>query len=311
MKFKILFLSLLLSFSVQASIPTEEGLLRNLNNPEVKSGQTIIRFKVKGQDETKPEAYYKITLSSENPNAVQVLQQKFSSVQMLPNQVKDMKLEMDLLARLRREKPSEKNLFYSVLIFLAFNRPQGMENLIEKSGGTIVRTKSLVNEEKMRLLRNYRSYLTNSKSKGEADSPLNPSDAREKQRTQDLFRSNTLKSSPNVKLTKIGSEFLWHADWKTMQAFFTNEERRLRIVEFSNSETNIKAELDQYAILNGMNEFPRSMLIQAKDASIYRIQVIGVETKATGEKQLPAKFEEMKKFFTDATQKEEADQFLF
>lgn len=308
----IFFLALAISFSTSsmAAIPTEEGLLKNLNNPAPQNGQTIVKLKVTKMDESKSESFYRLTFSNENPNALQLLQQKFASAQMSATQLRNQKIEMDLFSKIKRDAISEASVFYSTLGFLLFNKGLGLEIIVEKSGGSVIKTKSQYNEEKMRLLRQYKSYLATTKSKTMNDSPLNPPDPKEKQRVQDLFRSNSLRTSPNVKLTKMGSEFVWHADWKNVHGYFSNEERRLRVLDVSAMDTSVKIELDQYGILNGVNEFPKNMALASRDGVVYRIQVLGVESRASKEKPLTTKFEEAKKNL-DPNNKEETEVFLF
>lgn len=300
-----------ISLAVSAAIPTEEGLLKNLNNSAAQVGQTIIRFKVTTSDESKGDTYYRVTLSNENPNAVQILQQKYSGAQMSAVQLKDVKYEADLFARVKRDMVNERTVFYSTLGFLIFNKGIGLESVIEKTGGSVLKTRAQYNDDKMRLLRQYKGYLANSKSKGDADSPLNPQDPKEKQRVQELFRSNSLRPSPNVKLAKMGASFMWHADWKNVHGYFTNEERRLRILEIVSSDSPLKLELDQYGILNGINEFPKSMAIQTKEGLIYKIQVLGVESKSVKEKPILTKYDELRKIMETNPNKEETEVFLF
>lgn len=300
-----------ISLAVSAAIPTEEGLLKNLNNSAAQVGQTIIRFKVTTSDESKGDTYYRVTLSNENPNAVQILQQKYSGAQMSAVQLKDVKYEADLFARVKRDMVNERTVFYSTLGFLIFNKGIGLESVIEKTGGSVLKTRAQYNDDKMRLLRQYKGYLANSKSKGDADSPLNPQEPKEKQRVQELFRSNSLRPSPNVKLAKMGASFMWHADWKNVHGYFTNEERRLRILEIVSSDSPLKLELDQYGILNGINEFPKSMAIQTKEGLIYKIQVLGVESKSVKEKPILTKYDELRKIMETNPNKEETEVFLF
>lgn len=301
----------LISFQIFAAIPTEEGLLKNLNNANPQSGQTIVRLKVSSSDETKGESYYRLTFSNENPNAIQVLQQKFSSAQMSATQLKDVKYESDLFARIKRESVNDKSSFYSVMGFLIFNKGLGIESLIEKTGGSVLRTRSQYNEEKLKLLRQYKSYLASSKSRSDQESPLNPQDPKEKQRVQELFRTNSLRPSPNVKLAKMGPVFMWHADWKNVHGYFSNEERRLRILEITTTDNPLKIEVEQYGILNGINEFPKSMALQTKDGTVYRIQVLGVESRGNKEKPILSKYEELRKFIETNANKEDTEVFLF
>lgn len=67
-------------------------------------------------------------------------------------------------------------------MMLTTNRSQGVEVFLEKNGVSVVKNKTILNEDKMKLLRAYRTHLVNSKGKGDAGSPLNPEDPKIKEK---------------------------------------------------------------------------------------------------------------------------------
>lgn len=232
MKKQYLLLTFLLAFqSVLAAIPTEEGLLQNLNNQALTGNVVTVKMALKQENRNE---YLKFIFLLDRPNIISLVQITYGDSQMQSTQIRDIKVIQDLNSKLAQEKLPERNLFYGTLLMLATNKPSGVEVFLKKNGVEITKNKSLMNEEKMKLLRSYKTYLTQNKSKGEADSPLAPTDPEEKNKVISLFKSNTYTQTKNIELVKDGSDFLWKADWKSVQALFSNEERRLKKITYKN-----------------------------------------------------------------------------
>lgn len=290
-KFLIVFM---ISFSAHASVPTEEGLLRNLNNADLPGQFVTVKTMVQSLTETDKTDYIKFQISVDGPNNVGLLQTTYTNGQMLNSQIKGVKYIPDLLSQIKREKTPEKSLFYSVLMMLTTNRSQGMEAFLEKNGVAVVKNKNILNEDKIKLLRAYRSHLVNNKGKGDAGSPLNPEDPKNKEKVLDLFRSNTFKRAKNIELVKKDNEFMWKVDWKSAQGFFSNEERQFRAIDYNTADSQIKIEAGSYLLFNGTNELPKFMNVKDSSGQLYKIQTLGLDVKRT-DKRLAESYEELKK----------------
>jgi hypothetical protein len=293
-KFLQALLILTISMTAHASVPTEEGLLKNLNNADLPGQYINLKMMVQSLMETDKVEYVKLQLSLENPNVVGLLQTTYSNGQMQASQIKSVKYFPDLLAQIRREKTPERSLFYSVLMMLTTNRSQGMEAFLEKNGVNVVKNKTILNEDKMRLLRAYRSHLVNNKTRGDAGSPLNPEDPKNKERVLDLFRSNTFRRAKNVELVKKDNEFMWKVDWKSAQGYFSNEERQFRSIDYNTADAQIKIEASSYLLFNGTNELPKFMNIKDSTGQLYKVQTLGLDIKRA-DKKLIESYEELKK----------------
>ena len=322
MKRVISFLILILSFSAIASVPTEEGLLKNLNNAGIPGNLITIKAMAQsagggqvGSVGTEIEAnktdYYKFVISLENPKSVGLLQVAYSNGQMLASQIRDVKYVPDLLAAIKKEKTIERGLFYSVMMMLATNNSQGVELFLEKGGVQVVKNKNILNEEKMKLLRTYRTYLATIKGKGEASSPLNPTDPQNKAKIIELFRANTFERSKNIELVKLENEFVWKVDWKSTKAYFSNEERRLRILDYTVADTTVKLEANDYVLFNGTNELPKMITFKDSRGMISKLQILSLDTKNNREKKLNERFDEAKKSIPATTGVEANYSFLF
>ena len=170
------------SFQAMASVPTEEGLLKNLNNADLTGKFITIKMMMQNLAEQEKSEYLKIIMSLENPNSISVMQIVYTNSQMQAAQAKSVKYIPDLLSQIRKEKNQERSMFYSVLMMLATNRSAGMETFLEKNGVSIVKNRSILNEDKMKLLKAYRSHLIKNKGRGDAGSPLNPEDPKNKEK---------------------------------------------------------------------------------------------------------------------------------
>lgn len=321
MKIIIAIFSLTISLTVHTAVPTEEGLLKNVNNAGIPGNLITIKAMVQNSSPSIGEVtgieaiaksdFFKFIISLENPNVMSLFQVHYSNGQMLNTQTKDVKYIPDLLLAIKKEKNQEKGMFYSALMMLATNQAQGMEAFLEKNGVQIVRNKNILNEEKMKLLRTYRTYLANNKGKGDANSPLNPADPQNKAKVLELFRANTFQRSKNIELTKIENEFMWLADWKSVKGYFSNEERRLRILENTTNEGTIRLEARDYILFNGTNELPKYITFKDGKGAVTTIQILGLDTKSNREKKLSERYEEARKIVPTAKIGETSYSFLF
>lgn len=292
----------LFSTQLLAAVPTEEGLLKNLNNAGIPGNLITIKAMVQGPevDGAKTD-YYRFQISLENPAVVSLLQVAYSNGQMLNSQMKDVKYIPDMVSAIKRDKSVERGLFYAALMMLATNKSNGMEAFLEKNGIQIVRNKNILNEEKMKLLRAYRTYLANNKGKGDANSPLNPPDPANKAKVVELFRANTFDRAKNIELTKIENEFVWKVDWKSTQGYFTNEDRRLRRLDYVNGDLNVRLDATEYILFNGTNELPKFIFMKDSKGLSSKMQILGLDTKTNREKKLAERYDELKKALTSPT----------
>jgi hypothetical protein len=309
MKIMAFLMTMLLMVSLHASVPTEEGLLRNLNNADIPGDFIIVKAMIKsttpslaapssGVNEAESGVkadFYKFIISKENANNISLFQIAYSSSQMLNSQIRDVKYIPNLLSAIKKEKSYEKSLFYGIYMMLTTNQPEGMEAFLEKSGVQVVKNKNVLNEEKMKLLKAYRVYLANNRGKSDLVSPLNPTDPQNKARVLELFRSNTFTRAKNVELVKLENEFAWKIDWKNAVGYFTNEERRFRMAEYNTGVGIVKIEASDYVLFNGVNELPKIMTIKDLKGNITSIQVISLDIKKNIDKKLTEQYEEAKK----------------
>lgn len=297
------------SMPVYSSVPTEEGLLKNLNNADLPGQFITVKMMVQSLTEADKSEYLKLQLAIDG-NTIGLLQTAYTNGQMMNSQIKNVKYFPDLLSAIKREKSPERSMFYAVLMMLTTNRSQGVEAFLEKNGVSVIKNKTILNEEKLKLLRAYRAHLINNKGKGDAGSPLNPDDPKTKERVLELFRSNTFKRAKNIELVKKDNEFMWKVDWKSAQGFFSNEERHFRALDYATADAQIKIEANSYLLFNGTNELPKFLNIKDTAGQLYKVQTLGLDIKRA-DKRLVDSYEELKKAPTLPAEQADAYSFLF
>lgn len=297
------------SMPVYSSVPTEEGLLRNLNNADLPGQFITVKMMVQSLSEADKSEYLKLQLALDGNN-VGLLQTVYSNAQMMNSQIKSVKYFPDLLAAIKKEKSPEKSMFYGILMMLTTNKSQGVEAFLEKNGVSVVKNKTILNEDKLKLLRAYRSHLVNNKGRGDAGSPLNPDDPKTKERVLELFRSNTFKRAKNIELVKKDNEFMWKVDWKSAQGFFSNEERQFRALDYATPDAQVKIEANNYLLFNGTNELPKFLNVKDTAGHLYKVQTLGLDIKRA-DKRLTESYEELKKAPVQPVEQSDIYSFIF
>lgn len=309
---KLILMFILLVNQSWAAIPRDEGLLRNPNNQPIAGQQVTLKAEVKKVSEADSAEridHYKFVFVIDEK--ISLLQINYTNSQMLGSQIQDVKFIPDVEEAIRKDRTPERGMFYGVLSMLATNKAEPVEAFVERTGSSIIKNKALMNEEKMKLIRSYRNYLLTTKGKGEATSPLNPQDPTEKAKVVEVFKSNTFDRSKNIELVKEGNEFLWKADWKTVVGYFTNEERRLKTLMYSDVVAKAQIDASDYAMLNNVNEFPRNIFLKDSNGDTYKLSFYFQEVKKTQDKKLSDRLEEAKKLMTKSIDPKDLFSFIF
>jgi len=263
--FKLFFGIITLSISQLsfASIPTDEALLKNHING-APNNVTILKWvaskESSGQKADDGNEYVRFVLVKQDK--IGLLQTVFSNAQMLPSQIKSEKWIPDIATQIKKEKNSDRAFFHALCSMLVQNRNEELALVLEKMGQSITPRSALVNEEKMKLLRSYRSYLATNRGRGEEGSPLNPSDKNEKVAVLNLFKSPSVKKSKNVQLEKVRDEFFWKVDYKPVALWFENESRYFRSLKYDLPEGQVEIEAKQFLSFNSTNLFPKTLKVK-------------------------------------------------
>ena len=307
---KILLMASLLILSSKialASVPSEEGLLRNLNNQELAGSNVSLKFSIQPLDDSAPAEFMRVYFQQESESNVGMLQVLYSNAQMLNSQITNIRYVPNVIGSARIDKNMERSLFDSTMLMLSLNNPYGFKVTMAKAGVQIANDKDVLNEDKMNLLKEYRTYLVNNKGRSDVGSPFNTDDAKAKGKNIELFKSNTFKRAENIELAKKNNEFMWKVDWKSTQAFFSNEQREFRVLEYVAGDISFKIDATSYLAFNGVNSFPKFLNVKEGTGKIVKMQTLSQEVRKT-DKKLKDLYQEYK---AHASEKASNYSFLF
>lgn len=271
-------LALVLTTNLFAAVPTEEGLLKNASNEKIDQPYVAVTFAISKLGEDKPQEFYKYIYKVASPNDISLTVFKYSNALMQDAQLLSSVSFPNLLGEIKRNSKNDAALFNAVMLMLATNQPGGVEVFLAKHGVSVVDNSKMINTDKMALLAKYKDFLQKNPGRSDAGSPLNPEDAKQREKAVELFRENTYKRAPNIELARRENQFYWKADWKNTQMFFSNETREFRIAEFTEGDQVFKLQAQNYVSLNRKNTLPKMMNIKDSQNQYAKIEILGQDT---------------------------------
>lgn len=271
-------LVLMFSASLMAAVPTEEGLLKNASNEKIDQPYIAVTFAISKLGEDKPQEFYKYIYRVATVNDISLTVFKYSNALMQDAQLLSSVTYPNVLTEIKRNSKNDAGLFNAIMLMLATNQPGGVEAFLAKHGVGIVDNSRMINADKMALLTKYKDFLQKNPGRSDAGSPLNPEDAKQRDKAVELFRENTYKRAPNVELTRRENQFYWRADWKNTQMFFSNETREFRIAEFTEGDQVFKIQAQNYVSLNRKNTIPKMMNIKDSQNQYSKVEILGQDT---------------------------------
>lgn len=292
---------------VWAYTPTPESLFRNASNPPPTGTVAILKVQVSEEVNststtlTNTDAinnhrdfFLNIVIhsSSIGKGDADLLQEIYSSPKMTADSLLASIHTDKFVERLKNKLPDKileqsplQNLFYSTLFYLTSNRADIIGTFLMNNATSFPFNSSLINKEKVALLKNYLQYLTeiknNPASKKGITSPLSPVNPEEKRKVQAILNQNIFYPSDSVTLVKEGEKFYWKLVLNNFEAFFTNEEHNLTELVFdqpNNSVTNnIEFNWGEYSLLDGTHELPSKMQIKINQKRIFNLKLLSID----------------------------------
>lgn len=285
-KYKKIFLILVMSLSVNANIPTTEGLFRNGSNADVSASLIVVKFLIEKEisdealnlapdasaakeevvftEKNQKPVYVKFLISLAPNDRVQLIQVSYSSGKMLDSQIIDVRYYSNLIDKI--VKTDKKTaLFYSLLSSLALNRSDELDSFLKLNSKNYKSNDELVDPEKKALYSKYKRFLNLTKEdeslKESMDNPYRPQDPDIAKVVNKVKASPYMKRDENVSLVKENNQFFWKVSLDTMEAFFENDNLHLEKLSYGKVDKDLRVTLDDYILFNGNHEMPKHIKI--------------------------------------------------
>jgi hypothetical protein len=287
MKILVLFL-ILVSFKSFA-MPTAEGLFRNANNKDLAGNLIVItamaeRIEGKRDDSSELEnekiqipVYYKWLLSLEREKIIDLIQVSYNDAQMKEQQVVATRYLPELSKVVALDNSLERSLFYGLLGVFTLNSSRLITPVFTKHAQGFVSNQELMSRDKVHLYKQYKNYLENRQQVDEeANSPLKPEDPEKAKIVEEILTSPMYRDAENVKLERINGKLMWVVDFKNLTAKFSNEDHRLRRLEYQSPMGDIDIRTDEFILFNGSHELPKTMIYKDLAGKRWRLRFLGL-----------------------------------
>ena len=278
--------------SSYASVPTVEGLLRNPSNGDITQKTAVVRFSIERKSEAiisevddvnlskKTTHYVKYIFDTNLRTRVRAIQAVYKTKEMRADDLVSVRYFSDLAdEKLLREN----RLFLAVLSSLTLNRSEELMNYLKGISKDVKYNKESYDEEKKRLMTNYKSYLVDKKEDSETEkmNPLKPELLEEKERVSEVMRRPLFVRSGATKLKKKNKEFYWEVILDNFQGEFENENLKVRKMEFNNLSSIDQFTFENFLLIDGIHSFPKriSMTLLDKKYKIEVLRMIHIESK--------------------------------
>ncbi len=277
--FTILF-SVIYSLTSYCYVPTLDSLLRNGNNEDIDQNTVIANLTITEKSNEPSEGiktyYSKFVISNLKENYSNITQLNFEKdftnssmrqMQTIPSAgVKNIFVTNENL---------DGEIFYGLLEFLLLNKSTRILTLLRKHDTSLKTNKELINQNKLVLLKKYKSFLEAQKEdeeNQELKNPLKPQLEEEKKAVAEIMRSPMILPDENIQRIKIGDEFNFIIDKENM---FFKFDKNHRIKEF-NFRTLYGGEIEivfgRFVAFSNSLEFPEFIRFKSSSGRNYEIR---------------------------------------
>lgn len=300
MKLLISMLLISFSFGAFAAIPTAEGLFRNGNNKEIEGNLVVLTFIIEEHlnkkllenakisettekveknllTETMKPRYFKIIYGLESEDRIESILVEYDSPKLSAASVKDVKYFSNILEKINSDQYLEREIFYSVLNVIALNDSRAMSKLLNKYNTNYNNNEKLLNEEKFKLLTDYKKYLQTIKDdetlKEKLENPLKPEDPEKIEVVKELMKAPLYKRDETISLVRDNTDFYWKMELENTSARFDSEKYRMNEFLHTNGGSTVKINMGEYILFNGIHELPKFIFFKDLLERIFKIQV--------------------------------------
>ncbi|RLA65054.1 MAG: hypothetical protein DRQ88_02650 [Epsilonproteobacteria bacterium] len=276
---KLIFL-MLFSISLQAAVPTMEGLFRNGENKDLGGNFIILKMMVEEQglsdDLEKKISYLKFYFSVKENNQIEFLQIHFPDGEMKKNSATHLYYAHDLMWNLKKEKEGEKILFYSIIAMVGLNDSRPISYYLKKQSGEYKTNKNVMNQEKIKLLKKYKDYLITKKEDKEsiAISPLSPEDEEQKAEVKKILAAPLYVQGENIILIRKENQFFWQLKLSNVHALFSNDTHFIRELTVQTVKGPMVGIFGEFHAFNGSHSLPKEILIKDRQDKSYKIKML-------------------------------------
>lgn len=280
-----------LTINAMAAVPTAEGLLRNPNNNDVTGNLILLNMSIThkktpvliDENAQRPQGetslgYYKILLNNEDRKSGEIIQGQYYNSSFSDKEIARLETFRNIVATEQKDQVIERELFYSLIMMFALNDSKMIGNFLKKYSPDFKLNSEMLNREKLRMLDEYKKYLTMIKAdpslKDHVKSPLAKEGEDEQKRIKELMDAPTYVENKSVELAKVGDKFFWKVRFDNGEISFSNEEHQLQEMHLNINGKKIAVYALEYLLFDGQHEMPKKIKIETSEGHSFDVNVL-------------------------------------
>ncbi len=297
-------ITILYSFAVLATSPTEEGLFRNGDNPEIKGNLIAYRIHLHYEKITEPEEvppqvedkkiqetpkqtaikepektevdnYVKVIITNHGNNYLQYLFLYYDKPDFNKDHLIHIRLVQNTRQLLDPQKSSEfSRITIGLLQMFTLNRSDEIVPSIKAIEPEFKLNKEIINKEKEALYTRYKNYLKQIKENPELketlENPRSPEDPEKKLSVNKLISQPMYQPSSSIKLTKLDNKYLWTLTLPNLQATFTQQHLFLKSM-IMRGQHSYQIDVEDFVLFDNIHLLPPTFMIRRNDNETLQI----------------------------------------
>tara|TARA_R110000868_G_scaffold100129_7_gene275479 strand:- start:4130 stop:5155 length:1026 start_codon:yes stop_codon:yes gene_type:complete len=292
----LIFLLMIFTSTLAQATPTAEGLFRNVSNKEPTGNLIVVTAMIEEmsaldaqpkpaplteeaallQPIVKKPIYYKWLMSLERENSVDLIQVSYTNSQLKEDQIQHVKYFPEITKVISNDNSLERSMYYSLMNMLVLNESKTFKSVLGKYAQGFLSNKDLMAKEKISLYKKYKEYLEKRQSDESLISPLDPVDPEQAAQVKEIMAAPMYKDAGNVELVRVDNELAWKVDLKSLYAIFSNEDHRLRKIEYQSPLGDLRVIADEYVLFDGAHELPKTIIFKDMSGKSWRIRYLGL-----------------------------------
>lgn len=261
-------------------VPTLDSLLRNGNNEDINQNTVIANLTIT-EKPTKPteqiKTYYsKFVISNFRETYSNIIQLNFER-DFTNSSMREMKVIASNGVKnvFTANENLDGEIFYGLFEFLVLNKSKRLLSVLRKYDPGLKTNKELINQDKLTLLKRYKTYLEAQKEdedNQDLKNPLKPQTEEEQKSVSEIMKQAMILPDENIKRIKIGDEFYFIIDKENM---FLKFDKNHRIKEFNFRNLyggEIEIVFGRFVAFSNSLEFPEFIRIKSSTGRNYEIR---------------------------------------
>ncbi len=261
-------------------VPTLDSLLRNGNNEDINQNTVIANLTIT-EKPTEPteqiKTYYsKFVISNFRETYSNIIQLNFER-DFTNSSMREMKVIASNGVKnvFTANENLDGEMFYGLLEFLVLNKSKRLLSVLRKYDPGLKDNKELINQDKLTLLKRYKTYLEAQKEdedNQDLKNPLKPQTEEEQKSVSEIMKQAMILPDENIKRIKIGDEFYFIVDKENM---FLKFDKNHRIKEFNFRNLyggEIEIVFGRFVAFSNALEFPEFIRIKSSSGRNYEIR---------------------------------------